>query len=88
MNNDTTLDVGCDKILTTRDLLDFLINEAEKDPEFLDYQVGKYEYNDFAVGFTGFTFGCNRITVCDLPVEEDMDGVSDALVTKKILMID
>ena len=77
-----------DKILTARDLLDFLINESEADPEFLDYQVAKYDYDDFAVGFTGFTFGCNRITVCDLPVEEDMDGVSDALVTKKILMID
>jgi hypothetical protein len=77
-----------DKILTARDLLDFLINESESDPDFLDYQVAKYDYDDFAVGFTGFTFGCKRISVCDLPVEEDMDGVDDALVTKKILMID
>ena len=77
-----------DKILTARDLLDFLISESEKDSGFLDYQVAKYDYDDFAVGFTGFTFGCNRIVVCDLPVEEDMDGVDDALVTKKILMID
>ena len=77
-----------DKILTARDLLDFLINEAEADPEFLDYQVAKYDYDDFAVGFTGFTFGCNRITVSDLPVEKDMDGVDNTLFTKKILMID
>lgn len=77
-----------DKILTARDLLDFLINESESNPELLDYQVAKYVYDDFSVGFTGFTYGCNRIAVCDLPVEEDMDGVSDALITKKILMID
>ncbi len=77
-----------DKILTARDVLDFLINESEADPEFLDYQVAKYDYDDFGAGFTGFTFGCNRIAVRDLPVEEEMDGVSAALVTKKILMID
>ena len=77
-----------DKVLTIKDILKFLQEESEKNPEILDYQVGKYDYDDFAVGFTGFTFACKRISIYDLPVEEDMDGVDSALTTKKILTID
>ena len=88
MNTDTTLDIGRDKVLTIRDLLNFLKEESEKDADILDYQIGRYDYDDFAVGFTGFTFGCHRISISDLPVEEDMEGVHSSLVTKKILTID
>lgn len=84
--NDISLD--SDKVLTIKDILDFLQEESAKNPEILNYQVGKYDYDDFAVGFTGFTFGCKRISIYDLPVEEDMDGVDSTLTTKKILTID
>ena len=68
--NDISLD--SDKVLTIKDILDFLQEESAKNP----------------VGFTGFTFGCKRISIYDLPVEEDMDGVDSTLTTKKILTID
>lgn len=88
MNTDKTLEVERGNVLTIRDLLNFLKEESEKDADILDYQIGRYDYDDFAVGFTGFTFGCRRISIFDLPVEEDMEGVDSSLVTKKILTID
>lgn len=85
---DNHLDLERGNVLTIADLLNFLQEHVKKDPDALNYQIGKYEYDDFAVGFTGFTFGCNRISIHDLPVEEDMEGVDSLLTTKKILQID
>lgn len=74
-------------ILTVRDVLEFLKAEVEKNPEILDYQVSRYDYDDFAVGFTGFTFPCHTIEFIDLPVEDGLDGVSEGLTTKQLLQI-
>lgn len=77
-------------VLTIKDLLEFLTKEIEANPEAADYQIGRYDYDDFAVGFTGFTFGCSRINLIDLPKEnlDDYEGVDPLLTTKKILTID
>lgn len=77
-------------VLTIKDLLEFLTKEIEANPEAADYQIGRYDYDDFAVGFTGFTFACSRINLIDLPKEnlDDYEGVDPLLTTKKILTID
>ena len=80
-----------DKVLTIKDLLDFLNKEVEENPEALEYQLARYDYDDYSCSFTGFTFGCKRINLYDLPKEEDLDtmeGITDELTSKKILTID
>ena len=52
---DNHLDLERGNVLTIADLLNFLQEHVKKDPDALNYQIGKYEYDDFAVGFTGFT---------------------------------
>lgn len=77
-------------VLTIKDLLEFLTKEIEANPEAADYQIGKYDYDDFSVGFMGFTFACTRMNIYDLPTEDldESEGVDPLLTTKKILTID
>ena len=79
-----------DKILTIKDLLDFLNNEVDNNPEALNYQLARYDYDDFSVSYTGFTFGCSNINLYDLPKEDDLDtmeGIDSDLISTKILTI-
>ena len=76
------------KILTIQDVIDHLQAEVAKNPVAATYQVGRYEYDEFSISCLGFTFGCTRIDIIDLPEDDGFfEGVDSDLTTQKILSI-
>ena len=73
-------------ILTIRDVLQFLNEEVAKDPNVLDYQVGRYEYDEYSMSSPGYTYGCSNLSIDKLPeIIPFEEGVDPDLTSKKIL---
>lgn len=74
--------------LTVADTIKKLQELVEENPEAANYQVGRYDYDDFSVSYQGFTYGCTEVVVDEIPEEEDfLEGVDSRLTTPFIVQI-